>query len=81
MKHVNHVNHGHVLRFATKIVVFVCFYFFFTENQIEKHHQTEKIKNNSSIYFAAVLNSLDRIKFDLSTAVARRLKPSCATAV
>ena len=26
-------------------------------------------------------NSIDRIKFDFSTAVARRLKPSCATAV
>jgi len=29
----------------------------------------------------AVPNSVDRIKFDFSTAVARRLKPSCATAV
>ena len=29
----------------------------------------------------AVPNSIDRIKFDLSTAIARRLKPSCATAV
>ena len=28
-----------------------------------------------------VPNSIDRIKFDLSTAVARRLKPSRATAV
>ena len=28
-----------------------------------------------------VLNSIDRIKFDFSTAVARRLKPSRATAV
>ena len=28
---------------------------------------------------AAVLNSIDRIKFDFSTAVARRLKPSRAT--
>ena len=27
----------------------------------------------------AVLNSIDRIKFDFSTAVARRLKPSRAT--
>ena len=30
---------------------------------------------------AAVPNSIDRIKFDFSTAVAWRLKPSCATAV
>ena len=29
----------------------------------------------------AVPNSVDRIKFDFSTAVARRLKPSRATAV
>ena len=29
----------------------------------------------------AVPNSIDRIKFDFSTAVARRLKPSRATAV
>ena len=29
----------------------------------------------------AVPNSIDQIKFDLSTAVLRRLKPSCATAV
>ena len=29
----------------------------------------------------AVLNSVDRIKFDFTTAVARRLKPSRATAV
>ena len=29
----------------------------------------------------AVSNSIDRIKFDFSTAVARRLKPSRATAV
>ena len=30
---------------------------------------------------AAVPNSIDRIKFDFSTAVARRLKPSRATGV
>ena len=29
----------------------------------------------------AVLNSIDRIKFDFSMAVARHLKPSCATAM
>ena len=29
----------------------------------------------------AVLNSTDQIKLDFSMAVARRLKPSCATAV
>ena len=29
----------------------------------------------------AVPNSIDRIKFDLSTAVARHLKPSCATSL
>ena len=29
----------------------------------------------------AVPNSVDRMKFDFSTAIARRLKPSCATAV
>ena len=29
----------------------------------------------------AMPNSIDQIKFDFSTAVARRLKPSCATAV
>ena len=29
----------------------------------------------------AVPNSVDRVKFDFSTAIARRLKPSCATAV
>ena len=29
----------------------------------------------------AVPNSVDQMKFDFSTAIARRLKPSCATAV
>ena len=42
-------------------------------------HQISKARFKRSA--TAVPNSIDRIKIDFSTAVARRLKPSRATAV
>ena len=49
---------------------------------IRKAVSTETIvKTRFKRRATAVSNSIDRIKFDFSTAVARRLKPSRATAV
>ena len=48
---------------------------------IENVSRSKLCKARFKRHATAVLNSTDRIKFDFSTAVARRLKPSRATAV
>ena len=51
----------------------------------ERKRSVELCKRENKARFkrraTAVPNTIDRIKFDFSTAVARRLKPSRATAV
>ena len=48
---------------------------------IENVVRSKLCKARFKRHATAVPNSIDRIKFDLSTAVARRSKPSRATAV
>ena len=50
---------------------------FFYRSQLTGRKSKARFKRRAT----AVPNSVDRIRFDLSTAVARRLKPSRATAV
>ena len=88
LKHLKRLQIFIALKFAPYIVLFI--------SQCKQIWSTDIIHINTTLVFkdenreheahfkrrtTAVPNSIDQIKFDLSTAVARCLKPSRATAV